>query len=150
MDVRHVVLGIAGGAGSGDQVCFADAVPLCDAKRAEVSERDLVLAGDDRHGEAVRRHLAGERHLTRDRSTDRSPWLDPDVDPTMLAGRVLVGNDRELSEYRAISRPCPRECRRPGSQCPHESAGNAESQSRCRESEHEATVARALRGGNAD
>jgi hypothetical protein len=150
MDVRHVVLGIAGRAGSCDRFCFADAVPLRDVKRAEVSERDPVLAGDDRHGEAVRRHLAGERHLARDRSTDRCPRLDPDVDPTMLAGGVLVGHDRELSEHRAIGRPCPGECRRPGSQCPHESAGNAESPSRCPESEHEATVAGARRGGNAD
>ncbi len=109
MDVRHIVLGFAGAAGVGDRItlCHLHAPP--DAERTEVREGGFVLCGDDRHREAVRRYLTGERDLARDGSENRSGVAARDVDPAMLASGVLVAADREAPKDGTICgpRPCP-------------------------------------------
>lgn len=149
VDIRHVVLGVARWAGSGDRISLGHAIAFPDLQRAEVGERRLVVARHDRHGEAVRRHLAGEHDLAGDRGANRGVSAEGDVDPTMLATGVLVVHHREPAQDGTIGGPRPREGRRPGSQRPDECRPDAECPSRCPVSEHEATVARARRRGNA-
>jgi hypothetical protein len=99
VDVGRVVLRLAGGARIGDRISLADHVAFPDAQRAEMRERGPVaVRGHDRDGEAVRRYLAGERHLSRGRRANRRCATECDVDAAMLARGVLVALDGELSE----------------------------------------------------
>ena len=64
MDVRNRMFSVARWPGICDRVSLRDDRSLPDAQRSEVCERCLVsVGGDDRHREAVRRDLPGERHL---------------------------------------------------------------------------------------
>ena len=72
VDVRNAVLGLAGGAGFGERVALRYDVPAAHVQRAHVCERDLGVVEGDRDREAVRRNGPGERHLPRDRCTNRS------------------------------------------------------------------------------
>ena len=109
VDVRNAVLGLACWARLGKDVVLRDDVAAADVQRAQVGERDLRVADGDRHRQAVRRNGAGERHLSRDRSANRSRSLERHVDPAMLTGGVRVRTNREATEHRAVGRPCPGE-----------------------------------------
>jgi hypothetical protein len=110
MDVRHGVLGLAGGPRSRNRVTFGHGGALPDAKSPEMGQRRLVaVVSHDRDGEAVRRHLAGKRDLARGGRTDHVPVLHRNVDAAMLASGVLVVGNRERSQHRAVGWPCPRE-----------------------------------------
>jgi hypothetical protein len=150
MDVRHGVLGLARRAGVCDGVALRHLHAALDAQRAEVRQRRLVpVAGDDRHRQPVRGHRPCERDLTRCGSTDHRSAVEGDVDPPMLAARVLVVSDRVAAQHSAVGRPGPGQCRGADRQRPPEHEPEAECASRCPPSEHRSTVARTPRGRNA-
>jgi hypothetical protein len=98
VDVGNAVLRISG------RSCLADRVPLLDTSAAldqespDMCQRCLVaVSGCDGDGQAVRRHLPGERDLARCRCTYRIGITQRDVDATVLAARVRVVAERELS-----------------------------------------------------
>jgi hypothetical protein len=94
MKVRDRVFRLAGGSGVGDEVALSDARPLADVQCAEMREGRLVaVARHDRDGQAVRRNLPGERHLTRHGRANRARVAQCDVDTPMLAGGVRVVAD---------------------------------------------------------
>jgi hypothetical protein len=109
MDVGNRMLGLAGRPGGGDRVALGDARALLDKERAEVRERNAVaVLGRDRDREPVRRHGSGERDLPRGGRADERRASELDVDPSVLAGRVLVVADRVPAENRSVSGPRPR------------------------------------------
>ena len=109
MQVGNLVLRLTGGSRVGDRLALGDRRPLAYAQCSEVRERRLVAATrHDRHREAVRRHLARERHLAGGRRDNRTGLSECDVHPSMLTGGVRVGANGELTENRAFRRPRPR------------------------------------------
>jgi len=108
MEIRNLVLDLAARSWIGDGISLRDRCALANAQRSEMGERRLVAVGRrDRHREAVRRNLPGERHLARRRSAHRTRPAHGDVNPSMLTCRVLVAPDRELPEDRAVGGPPP-------------------------------------------
>jgi hypothetical protein len=96
MQIRDLVLGLARPPRLGDRRTLADRDARLHQERAEMRERRLVaVCRRDRHRQAVRRHLAGERHLAGGRRAHALLSLDRDVDPAMLAGGVRIVADRE-------------------------------------------------------
>jgi hypothetical protein len=151
MDVRHVVLRLAGWAGVGDGIAFRNVLAALDPERAEMCERRSVLPDRDRDREAMRGHLAGEGDVTGRWGAHAARSHERDVHPSVLAARVLVGANRESSEDGAVGRPCPRPGRPwPGTGGPDRHQGQAHEPSRCPRSEHGSTVARVDLRGNAD
>ena len=149
MDVWNGVLGLARGAGLGKGVTLRDDVAAADEQRAQVGERNLGAANGDRHRQAVRRNGAGERHLPRDRSADRTRHAERHVDSAMLAGGVRVPTDRETTEDLTVGRPCPGERGRSRHERPDENEAESGRPPRCPLSEHGSTVPRDRPGGNA-
>lgn len=143
------MLCLAGRARVGDRVSFGHPRALADAQCPEMRQRRLVpVVRCDRDGQAVPRNLPGERHLTRRRRTYRTGLAERDVDTAMLPGGVLVADDRELAEDRAVSRPRPCPGGRSRAECPRAADEKADSPARCPASEHAATVARDARRHN--
>jgi hypothetical protein len=141
--VRHRVLGLARRPGVGDRLTLGHLVAAPDAKVAEVHEGRLVPArGRDGDRGAVRGKRPCERHLTGRRRSGRGRIAERDVDPAVLAARVLVGADREPTEHRAVRRPRPRPGGRAGDERPHEHRSETDGPSRCLAGEHGSTVAR--------
>ncbi len=133
-----------------DRVPLRDDRSLPDAQRSEVCERRLVpVSGDDRHREAVRRDLPGERHLPGRGRPYRRRAAYGDVDSAMLTCCVLVSTDRVAPEHLAVGRPHPRPRGRSGAERPDDGEGSADHPSRCPVREHGATVASVERDGNA-
>ena len=105
MDIRDAVLRLPGRTGTGDPLALGDALAPPDLEVAQVRERRLVtVAGQDRDGEPVRRHLAGEGHLA-GRGCADEVRLDRDVDSAMLAAGVGVVSDGVPAEDRPVRRP---------------------------------------------
>jgi hypothetical protein len=150
MDVRALVLGVAGRTRVGDDVALRDGHALAHAKRSEMRQRRLVsVARRDRDRETVRRHLAGEGDFTRCGRTDRRRIAQVDVDPAMLARRVRVVRDRERPQNGPVRGPRPRERRRRRRVRPGKSDEPADDDPRCHSREHGSTVARVIGEGNA-
>jgi hypothetical protein len=64
MYVREVVLCLAGRSRLCDDIALDHTGPAPGAEFSQMSERHLVVARRDGHGESVRRHAAGECDLT--------------------------------------------------------------------------------------
>ena len=144
------MLGLTAGSRVGDRVALRYRRALADAQCSKVCERSLVaVARSDRHREAVRRHLPGERNLACGRCHNCAGASQRDVDASMLTGGVRVGPDGELAKDRSVRRPRPRPCRRAGRERPDHRGTQACRPARCPASEHGATVARTAHGGNA-
>jgi len=85
------VLRLARRPGVGDRLAFGDEVSAPHAERPQVRERGLVpVHRDDRDGCAVRRDLAGERHLAAHGRADTLSACQRDVDPAVLPTGVRV------------------------------------------------------------
>jgi len=98
MDVRDVVLPFSGRPRLRDHVTLLDVCASLDVQRAEVGQRSLVaVTGGNRHGQAMRRNLAGERHLPTRRRTHRIRAAEGYVYSAVLPAFVLVVGDRELA-----------------------------------------------------
>ena len=150
MDVRNRMLSVARWPGICDRVSLGDDCSLPDAQRSEVCEGCLVsVGGDDRHREAVRRHLPGERHLAGRGRLYRRRLAYRDVDSAMLTRGVLVSTDRVAAKHVAVGGPHPRPRGRSGAERPDDGEGSADHPSRCPVREHGATVASVVRDGNA-
>ncbi len=150
MDVRNRVLCIARRPRVSDRVSLGDERALPDAEGPEMRERRLVsVTGDDRDRQAVRRDLAGERHLARRGGADGGAFVYRDVDAAMLARGVLVSGHCIATEHVAVGWPDPRPGGCAGDERPDQSDDRADDPSRCPVREHGATVASALRDGNA-
>ncbi len=133
-----------------DRVSLGDERALPDAERPEMCERRLVsVASEDRDREPVRRDLAGERNLARRGRADGGAVVYCDVDAAMLARGVLVSGHCIAAEHVAVSWPGPRPSRCAGDERPDQSDDRADDPSRCPVREHGATVASAVRDGNA-
>lgn len=113
MHVGSCVLRLARRARLCDDIAFRHVRAAPDRDRTDVRERRLGAVGRrDRDRQAVRGHLAGERHLAGYRGSDDVCFADGDVDAAMLARGVLVVTDRELAKHGAFDRPCPGACGR--------------------------------------
>ena len=109
MDVRDVVLRIARRSGLCDRGALLDRRSALDEQRPEMGEGRLVaVASGDRHGQAVRGNLPGERDLPTRRRAHEVGATERDVDATVLPARVLVLQDGKLAKHRAVRGPCPR------------------------------------------
>ena len=150
MDVRNRMLCIARRPRVSDRVSLGDERALPDAEGPEMRERRLVsVASEDRDRETVRRDLSGERHLARRGGADGGAVVYCDVDAAMLARGVLVSGHCVAAEHVAVGWPDPRPSRCAGDERPDQSDDRADDPSRCPVREHGATVASALRDGNA-
>ena len=150
VDVRNRMLGVARRPGICDRVPLRDDRSLPDAQHAEVRKRRLVAVGaDDRHREAVRRDLSGERHLPGRGRPYRARVAHGDVDPAMLTRGVLVTTDRVASKHVAVGGPHPRPRGGSGAKRPDDRERGADHPSRCPMREHGATVASVVPDGNA-
>jgi hypothetical protein len=142
VEVRHIVLHLAGRAGFRDGSTLDHARPLLDEQRPKVGQRCLVaVARRDGDGEPVRRDGTRERHLSTSRCSNDMPTFDCDVDATMLATGVWVVADREGAQNSAVGGPGPRKRTRR----PHErrQSGSHDAR-RCLLREHDGMVARSL------
>ena len=148
MDVRDEVLGLPRRAWRREHVALRDRLPSADPQLAEVRQGRLVVAGRDRHREAVDRHGSGERHRAGHRRSDHGHAGQRDVDATVLTRRVRVAADGEAAEHGAVGGPCPCHCRRSRRECTTHRATETGKPLRCLRSEHGATVARAGPSGN--
>lgn len=118
VDVGSRVLWLARRPAPGDRIALDDAGALLHEQRAEVRKRGPVpVGGRDRDGEPVRGHGAREGHVSARRGSDGRSSAELDVDPAVLASRVLVVPDRVTAENRPVGGPCPGRCqgRRPES-----------------------------------
>ena len=147
--VRHGVLRLPGRAGLRQLVPFRDRLAATDVQPSEMSQRRLVLACRDGDREAVGGDRPGERHRAGRGRAERERRTEPDVDATMLPGRIRVAADREPAQERAVRGPgpCPRG-RAGGQRADHCGSERCE-QFRCLGSEHASTVATADAGDNA-
>jgi hypothetical protein len=103
--VRHVVLRLPGRAGLCELVPFRDRLATTDVQPSEMSQRRLVLACRDGDREAVGGDRPGERHRAGRGRAERERRTEPDVDATMLPGRIRVAADREPAQERAVRGP---------------------------------------------
>jgi len=141
--VGQRVLRLSGRTGLRQHVAFRDRLAATDAQLAEMRQRCLVLACRDRDGEAVGGDRAGEGHRAGHGCPERRAAPEPDVDASMLAGRVRIATDGEPAQYRAVSGPGPRpRGRANGERADHRHREWCE-HTRCLESEHGSTVATA-------
>ena len=141
MNVREVVLRLAGWARLCNDIALHHAGTALNAEGSQMSEGRLVVARRDGHGEPVRRHASCKRHHTRNRRAYRRRRTEGDVDSSMLPSGVGVAADREPAQYGAVDRPRPRHCRRPRHERQDERRAEAHHPSRCPPSEHPSTVA---------
>ena len=141
MNVREVVLRLARRARLCDDIALHHTGTAPDAEGSQMSERRLVVARRDGHGEPVRRHPSCKCDLTGNRRSYRRRGTEGDVDASMLPGGVGVAADREPAQHGAVDRPRPRHCRRPCDERQDERGAEAHHPSRCPPSEHPSTVA---------
>ncbi len=150
MEIRNLVLGLAGRSRIGDRVALGNARALPDAQCADMGERHLVaVAGHDRHGEPVHRHRTCKGNQSRRGCANESRFTERDVDPTVLAGCIGVVPQREGPQDGAVCRPRPCPCGRGGAQSPRRRREKTDGAARCLEREHATTVARVVGDGNA-
>jgi hypothetical protein len=136
--VRDGELGLSGRPAGGDDVPLFDTGALPYAERSEVRERRSVsVAGHDRHGQAVRRNAARERHDARGRSAHGVRAAERDVDSPVLTGRVCVGSNGEAAEDLAVCGPGPGPGGRARNERARDREANAERGARCLVSEHD-------------
>jgi hypothetical protein len=108
VNVRHVVLRIAGGPDRRDGLAFGDAVVGVDTDRAEMEERDgEAVECPDRHGQAVGGQSAGERDSSAGRRGDSDLRVAADIDAGMAVLAVLGAAEVEAAQHRPVSRPRP-------------------------------------------
>jgi hypothetical protein len=132
MDVRRVVLWLAGRPGGGDRRSLGHDLAAAHAQWAEMRQRRLVpVARRDGHGEPVRRHRPGEGDLARRGCAHSGRVSERDVDASMLPARVRVVAERERAEDVAVRRPAPRLRLGRRRECAHE-RGCREEHPRCR------------------
>lgn len=93
--VRHRVLHLPGRTGLGQHVALRNRLAATDVQLPEMRQRRLVLASCDRDGEAVCGDRPGERHRARHGRAKRGGTPEPDVDASVLAGRVRIATDGE-------------------------------------------------------
>jgi hypothetical protein len=130
--VRDVVFGVARRARLRDRLALLDDVATSHEQRAEMRERRLVTAGrNDRDRRAVRRDLAGERHLSRRRRANDRRAIQGDVDAAVLSARVWVVADRVSAQHRTVGGPGPRERVGGRHEQPAECRERDDDQSRC-------------------
>jgi hypothetical protein len=147
--VGHRVLRLPGRTGLPQHVPFRDRRAATDVQLPEMRQGRLVLARRDRDREAVGGDRPGERHRAGHGRAERESRAEPDVDATMLPGRIRVAAHGEPVQYRTVRRPGPRPRRRAHRKRADNSGSESCEQSRCLGSEHESTVATADGGGNA-
>ena len=128
VEVRHRLLGLAGGADRADRLPLGHRSVLGHTDRAQVNERDGVpVVGLDRDAEPVRRHRARERDPAGPWSERRLAGAAADVDPAMLPAGVRVIAEPEGLEHRSGYRPRPRGRRgRDGERAEHEGGGRTQ------------------------
>jgi hypothetical protein len=108
MHIGHVVLDCSRRTGLGDRRALGDERAAPHEERPQMGEGRLVPVGRrDRHGEAVRRNLAGERDLSRRRRPNDGGLSHGDVDAAVLAPGIRIVAERELLEDRPVRRPSP-------------------------------------------
>jgi hypothetical protein len=108
VDARDRMLRFAAPPHGADGCALVDRVALRDRDRAEVDYGDGVPVGrEDRHATPVGRQRAGERHGSRRRSPNGRSLLAPDVDPSVLPGRVRVRAERERAQHCSVGGPRP-------------------------------------------
>jgi hypothetical protein len=144
--VGHRVLRLPGRTGLRQHVAFRDRLAATDVQLAETRQRCLVLACCDRDGEAVGGDRPGEGHRAGHGRAERCAAPEPDVDASMLAGRVCIAADGKPAQYRAVRGPGPRPRGRANGERGHHGHGECCEHTRCLESEHESTVATADAG----
>jgi hypothetical protein len=141
------MLRLARGPAFGDHVAFTHVSTALDGDPPDVRQRRLVaVGGRDRDREAVRRHLAREGDLSRDRRPDRSRDAEGDVDAAVLTCGVLVAAERELAEDGSVGGPRPGESARWARENRDGKSEGAEKKRRCPWSEHGSRLARASTG----
>jgi hypothetical protein len=144
--VGHRVLRLPGRTGLRQHVAFRDRLAATDVQLPEMRQGCLVLACCDRDGEAVGGDRPGEGHRAGNGRAERWAAPEPDVDASMLAGRVCIATNGEPTQYPAIRGPGPRpRGRADGERADHRRSKCCE-HSRCLESEHGSTVATADAG----
>jgi hypothetical protein len=141
MNVREVVLCLARRARLRNDISLNHTGTAPDAEGSQMSERRLVVAGGDGHGEPVRRHPSGKCDFTGNRRSYRRAPTEGDVDTSMLPGGVGIAADREPAQHGAVDRPRPCHCRWPCDERQDERGAEAHHPSRCPPSEHPSTVA---------
>ena len=141
MNVREVVLRLAGRARLCDDIALDHTGTAPDAEGPQMSEGRLVVARRDGHGQPIRRHPSCKCDLTGNRRSYRRRGTEGDVDASMLPSGVGVAADREPAQHGAVDGPRPRHCRRPRDERQDEREAEAHHPSRCPPSEHPSTVA---------
>jgi hypothetical protein len=142
MHVGDVVLGDAGRAGLGDGIALGNAGAALHQQRAQVRERRLVaVAGEDRHGQPVRRDLSGERDVARGRRADDTRVAERDVDSAMLAACIRVVAEHEAAQHRALRGPRPGVCAGGEDKSPDDRCQDCRGQLGCPLRQHDSTVA---------
>jgi hypothetical protein len=118
VNIRHVVLRIAGGPDRRDRLAFGDAVVGVDPDRAEMQERDgKAVECPDGHGQAVGGQSAGERDSSAGRRGDSDLRVAADIDAGMAVLAVLGAAEVEAAQHRPVSRPRPGRCRGRRDEC---------------------------------
>jgi hypothetical protein len=111
VNIRHVVLRIAGGPDRPDGLAFGDALVGADLDRAEMEERDgEAVECPDRHGQAVGGQSAGERDSSAGRRGDSDLRVAGDIDAGMAVLAVLGAAEVEAAQHRPVGRPGPSRC----------------------------------------
>lgn len=149
MDVRDVVLGLAGWAGFGDRRILVDLGAPLDEQRAEVRQRHLAAVScGDCDGQPVCRDLARERDLPGSRSAYDGGIAEGDVDAAVLAPGIRVLADRELPQDRSVRRPGPGRRIRRGDERPERDRERDQDRPRWPMRKHDARVVADPIGGN--
>jgi hypothetical protein len=144
VDVRDVVFGDPGRPGLRDRVALLYMSAASHLERAQVRQRSPVaVGGEDRHGEPVRRHRAGERDLAGSRRPDDLRVAERDVDPAMLSAGVGVVAEGEAAKHCAFRGPVPGLRAGSSDQRPDDRQHDGQSQSSCPLGQHDSTVAAA-------
>jgi hypothetical protein len=147
--VGHGVLRLPSRTGLPHRVPFRDRLAATDVQLPEVRQRRLVVARRDRDRQAVGGDRTGEGHCAGHGRAERESSAEPDVDATMLPGRIRVSAHGEPAQYRTVCGPRPRPRGRAHGKRADNTGSESCKQSRCLGSEHESTVATADAGDNA-
>jgi hypothetical protein len=111
VNIRHVVLRVAGGPDRPDRLAFGDAVVGADPDRAEMEERDgKAVESPYGHSQAVGGQSASEGNSSAGRRGDSDLRVAADIDAGMAVLAVLGAAEVEAAQHGPVSRPRPSCC----------------------------------------